>query len=311
MLVAKASCDALGLGVERLLKRHGQALSGLAALLLCVAGCDRVAVDRDQEEAPSVVPSERSWTAMPAGALRQTLEINLRGEDAGGEKLAEALEGLPASELWSIIYWLPAADGDEGRRVGLAAVVLSELVEKSPAEVARYLTTEGVPFGLADSSMSLVAFRRAMTHWASSQPEKAFEALDAYAESSIIEERIVELEDLHGERLEVTLAGAMPVSDLGAVTAQWDRLERREAASLLPRLLERLPSTEDRESLMDRTAAWLGEQWSHEGPGVVVEWALGLPDDELEQAIIDRVKEPKRDEEVISPREAQAPALRR
>ena len=94
---------------------------------------------------------------------------------------------------------------------------------------------------------------------------------------------------MHSERLEVTLASVMPVTDLAAVTARWDTLDRREAGSLLPRFLERLPSAAEREELLNRTATWLGAQWKEDGPGVVFQWALGLPDDTLQNEVLSRM----------------------
>lgn len=263
---------------------------------MALVACDPAVEGENPEgKGTSVVPmgrgAETSGVDVPT-AFKEAIEAHLQGE--GTESMQASLEAQTAQELWSVLQWLPTVDVDDGQRAGFAAVVLSHLVDKEPREVARYLASDQeVPFGLAGSSSSLLPFREAMTRWAAEDTEEAFAALASFEARPGIGPRIEEFEELHGERLEVTLAGAMPLDDWTAVTARWDRLEGAEVGSLMPRLLERTSSLEERDRLMDRTAIWLGEQWESEGPAVIFEWALGLGDADFQKTILDRVPVPE------------------
>lgn len=225
--------------------------------------------------------------------LRGELESFLSEDQESTSALREMLGELSTPSLWDLLSFLPSTGGDEGKRVGVAMVILGELALKDPPAAARYLTGAEAPYGLAQSPASIMAFRQAMIQWASQDASTAFHELDAYEEMPHLKAAIDGLTEMHGERLEVTLAGAMPLTNLAAVTARWNHLESREAASLLPRLLERLSSDDQREALANETAAWLREQWQRNGPGTLFQWALGLNDDALQQQILSRVHEPE------------------
>ena len=142
---------------------RGALLTGCFSVLVA---CDQSPVEPDGgETGASVVPTGRGsgldGVDIP-GSLKQSIESHLEGAADGAESLEASLAALSAPELWSVIDWLASAEADEGLRAGMAAVVLSSLVDKEPREVARYLAREGeTPFGLSGSSASLLAFREA------------------------------------------------------------------------------------------------------------------------------------------------------
>lgn len=278
----------------------------LAVLLPWFLLVSLLLISCDPRESTSV--HDETGSASPAGALSRnhasppapesilpemlaTLNALLQEEDAASPPatLSEELAQLPAAALWELLHWLGDAPGTPGQRTGLAVVILGELAHKDPAALARHLTNSQAPFALYSSDAGLMAFRQAMTHWTTAQPQEAFAALDAFASQPEMTDPLSELTRMHGERLEVTLVAAMPLEDLPAVTARWDHLELREAAAVLPRLLHRLPSEPERQALLTETTTWLREKWNQEGAGAVFQWALGLEDDALQQEILDRV----------------------
>ena len=215
------------------------------ALALITAGCGRVEPRSDDEpdgptSSGSVVPLGRPLATMDPAVFRDHLQAILEGDKAPPSDFHTTLNTFPATRLWSMLEWLDTAEGDEGMRQGLAVVILSSLAEKAPEDAVQYLIASESPFGLSRSEAALMAFRRAMAQWSSQNPEEAIAALAAYQEDPALAERISALTEMHSERLEVTLAGAMPVRDFKAVTERWNTLERKEAGSLLPRFLERL-----------------------------------------------------------------------
>lgn len=265
-------------------------------LLAMGASCDRQNPVGDVTEGPnSVVPLGRPTLTMAPELFQAHVEALLRGEHAAPSAVHAVLERFPPERLWDLLSSLPEYEEESGRRMGLAVVILGLLAEKAPVEAVSYLVGDDSEFGLLQSAASLMAFRRAMTGWVAEVPQAAFEALSAYEAHPIFAERLQALAGMHGERLSVTLTSAMPLDDLGALTDRWDLLERKEAASTLPRILRRLESEEAREAVKDRAAAWLTAEWESEGPGAVFEWAVGLGNDAIQEDVLRRVKKPLRD----------------
>lgn len=273
-----------------------------------VAGCDGPVEDErrnagaaaESASEPSRVPR---MGAMTAEDLRNELLEHLwKDEGLAPIPVEDRLRKLSVEEHLALLDWLAsddlevAGEAEEGRRIGLATVILSVMGEKDPPRVAHYLAGEETLFGLETSAAGLLVFREVMTRWAGEDAEEALAALDEEFTSPELVQRMGQLAEMYGERLEVTLVGEMGLADLEALAAQWDRLQRREVASLLPRHLERAASEEAREALLDRSAEWLEEQWRRDGPGVIPEWALGLLDETLQQDVISRVNEPREDE---------------
>ena len=263
------------------------------ALALAAAGCERSDQEAGESRTPtkSIVQPGQPRETTETETFQRQLEPILKGEREFPADFEKRLGTLPPARLWSLLDWLEGTEAEKGRRNGLAAVVLSQLAKKEPLETSTYLTDERVAFGLLSSSAGLMAFRRSMTQWSSQDHRAAFEALKGYRETPAILEKIESLAQMDGERLEVTLAGAMALTDMAEVTARWDVLGRKEAASLLPRLLARLPPGDHREDLLEHTVLWLREQWMREDdPGVVFEWSLGLGDDPLWQQVLTRLE---------------------
>ncbi len=241
----------------------------------------------------SVIPKERQRLLASLTEVQEEMKRALQNNGPSSEAFASTLDSLPKDSLWPLLAWLGSQEASEEQRTGLATVILSQLASKDPAVTANYLASFESPYNIVDSPATLMAFRQAMTQWSREHPEEAWEALVSFREDGELSAQMLTLTVMHGERLEVTLVGAMPLTDLKAIASRWNDLEWKEAGSLIPRLAQRTSSPGQRDALLEQSAQWLQQQWETHGPETVMQWGIGLGDEALQNEILSKIEPPE------------------